>query len=386
MKKNILVLILSFISIAFAMAQDYYGYLYCHMSSTSENTLYALGTKEDRGEKFHPLINNQPVFSAEDVARIEGGTRDAFIMRGRNDDYIMCCTDMSNRKSKTWFNYGIDLLHSNDMIHWSSVSIDFRKGPSVFSDPQSHDVIKDYSKIIRVWAPQVIWDKDYNKGRGGWFVYYSILTSEKGDYDKIYYSYANDDFSTITKPQLFYDKGISVIDCHIDWCEKDGLYHVLYKKEGAAGVDRGIWAATFDKIPSSVWKDTYHITNEGNNQVEGPSAFRLIGEDAWKVAYIRYSGGKAYKVCNADAFINNVDSGKVIQGNILPQHGSFMALTKDEYDLLETWSSLFLRAQSTANSSEKKHLEKILKTTYKKNSVKRLLKLYRKSDSSLLLR
>lgn len=377
-RKTILFMVAFFATIFVdAVAQEYYGYLYCHMAARSENTLYALGTKADRGEKFHPLLNNQPVFNSEKVARIEGGTRDAFIMRGKHNDYLMCCTDMCNRKSKNWFNYGMVLLHSNDMIHWSSVSIDFRKGSSVFSNPEAPDVIKDYSKIVRVWAPQVIWDKDYDQGRGGWFVYYSILTTEEGDYDKIYYSYANEDFTTLTKPQIFYDKGISVIDCHIDFCEKDGLYHVLYKKEGAAGLDRGIWAATFDKIPSGNWKDTYHITNEGKNQVEGPSAFKLIDEDAWKIAYIRYSGGRAYKVCNADAYINNVDSGVVIQGDLQPQHGSFMAVTKDEYDMLEAWSALYLKSQATTDVKEKVQLEKILAKTYKKNAVKRLLKLYR---------
>lgn len=360
-------------------AQEYYGYLYCHMAANSENTLYALGTKADRGEKFHPLLNNQPIFDAEEVARIEGGTRDAFICRGKKGDYLMCATDMCNRKSRIWNNYGIDLLHSNDLIHWTSVTFDFRKGSEIFSDPESPNVLADFSKINRVWAPQIIWDKDYKDGKGGWFVYYSMLSTNEGDrYDKIYYSYANDDFTTLTKPQLFYDKGIAVIDCHIDWNDYDNLYHVFYKKEGAPGVDRGVWAATFEKLPQSNWNDKFHITNEGKEQVEGPSAFKLIGENAWKVAYIRYSGGNAYKICNADANEANVDKGVVIQGDVLPQHGSFMQVTKDEYDLLEAWSALTLKQQATTDAKEKSRLEKILKKQYKKNAVKKLLKLYSK--------
>ena len=356
-------------------AEDYYGYLYCHMSGNSETTLYALGSKADRGEKYHALAGNQPVFDAEKVARIEGGTRDAFIMRGKNNDYLMCVTDMCNRKSRCWNNYGIDLLHSNDLVHWTSVTFDFRQGPGIFSDPESPDVI-DYKKVNRVWAPQVIWDKDYKNGKGGWLVYYSILTDKPGEYDKIYYSYANDDFTTLTKPQLFYDKGISVIDCHIDWNEHDGLYHVFYKKEGAAGYDRGIWAATFEKLPVSEWTDRFHITNEGKEQVEGVSAFRLIGEDAWKVAYIRYSGGKAYKICNADANLTNVDKGITLPESLLPQHGSFMTVTKDEYDMLEAWSKLMVKRSQP--DADKAKIDAILAKTYKKGAVKKLLKLYSK--------
>ena len=346
-----------------------YGYLYCHMAGNSENTNYALGTKEDKGEVFHPLINNQPIYNAEEVARIEGGVRDAFILRGKNNDYLMVTTDMSNAKSHVWNNYGIDLLHSNDLVHWTSTTFDFRKFPG-------------WEDVCRVWAPQIIWDKDYDGGKGGYFIYYSMLTTKKGDYDKIYYSYANNDFTTITPPQLFYDKGISVIDCHIDWNDCDRQYHVFYKKEGAAGVDRGVWAATFDKLPTGDWHDTYHITNEGREQVEGPSAFRLINENTWKITYIKYSGQRAYRVCTADAVETNVDRGVIIKENVNPQHGSFMTVTKDEYDMLEAWSALTLKVQDMeANNAKKqakqiKKVRQVLSQKYDTDAVPQLLTLY----------
>ena len=53
------------------------------------------------------------------------------------------------------FNYGINLLKSDDLIHWTSTTFDFRQGPGIFCDPQSPDVYKDYSTIKRVWAPQI---------------------------------------------------------------------------------------------------------------------------------------------------------------------------------------------------------------------------------------
>ena len=81
---------------------EMYGYLYCHMAGNSENTLYAIGTKEDKGRKFKPLIDNQPVYDAEKMAGIEGGVRDAFICRAVDGGYLMVTTDMSNRKSRTW--------------------------------------------------------------------------------------------------------------------------------------------------------------------------------------------------------------------------------------------------------------------------------------------
>lgn len=351
-----------------------YGYLYCHMAGNSENTIYAIGTKEGKGEVFHPLINNQPIYDAEKMARIEGGVRDAFILRGHNNDYVMVTTDMSNAKSRVWNNYGIDLLHSNDLIHWTSVTFDFRK-------------FRGWENVNRVWAPQVIWDKDYNNGEGGYFIYYSMLTTKQGDYDKIYYSYANEDFTTITEPKLFYDKKISVIDCHIDWNDCDQRYHVFYKKEGAAGIDRGVWAATFDRLGSSDWKDIYHITNEGREQVEGSSAFRLINENVWKIAYIKYSGQHVYRVCTANAQENDVDRGVVIRENVNPQHGSFMQITKEEYNLLETWSDLYLKTQELAGdkktAKKAKKLQAVLDRTFTENAVPQLLDTYAKALKGL---
>ncbi len=364
-----------------------FGYLYCHMSGTSENTLYALGTKDDRGLLFHPLLNNQPIYDPEVMAEIEGGVRDAFICRGQDNNYLMVTTDMSNRKSRSWFNHGIDLMKSNDLIHWTSVSIDFRRGKEAFSDPQSKDWFADYTKVNRVWAPQVIWDKDYNNGQGGYLVYYSMLSSNPGDdHDRIYYSYANREFTTLTKPQLMHDRGISIIDCHIDWNDCDQMYHVFFKKEGVAGVDRGIYKAVFDRLPTGQWRDILHITNEGASQVEGPSAFRLINENKWKVAYINYGvNPKIYRVCEANATLENIDKGPEIGRNVNPQHGSFMTVTKEEYDLLEAWSELSLRVQEMKNDPKLSKSKKVqaaqaaLEVTFETNAVNQLLTLYTKT-------
>lgn len=376
-----------------AKDDNMYGYLYCHMAMDKEETLYAIGKKEDGGMVYHNLLDNQPVYKAKDIAKIEGGVRDAFISRAYDGNgYVMVTTDMSNHKSRTWFNHGVDLLKSNDLVHWTSVSFDFRKGNEIFSDPDSPDACKDYSKINRVWAPQVIWDKDYNNGQGGYFIYYSMLSTNPDDkYDKIYYSYADKSFTNLTKPRILYDAGRAVIDCDITWNDCDSVYNVLFKREGASGFERGIYKATFDKLGDKDWKMKLHITNEGKENVEGPSAFRKINSNTWLIAYIRYSGGKSYRLCTADASMENISKSKEIEdGNLKPQHGSFMTLTEDEYNMLDTWSQLTLKVQELEKKSltenESKTLAKAkeaLQKQYKKNAVKKLLKLYTKHLNAL---
>ena len=91
-----------------------YGYLYCHMAGNGEWTAYAISRD---GLNYTDLLEGKAVMDPEVTSKIEGGARDAYICR-RSDGakgYLMVTTDMCNRKSKTWYNYGINLLKSDDL-------------------------------------------------------------------------------------------------------------------------------------------------------------------------------------------------------------------------------------------------------------------------------
>ena len=330
--------------VCLAPDDERYGYLYCFMNSSKEITNYALGTKEDLGKKFNVLLKGQEIFDTEAIARIEGGTRDAFILRGEKpNQYLMATTDMCNAKSGKWNNYGMDLLRSTDLIHWESVTFDFRQGKQIFSDPETttgcYDTDEEYAKINRVWAPQIIWDSN----AGAYLVYYSLLSTNAGDsYDKIYYSYANEDFTTITQPRIFYDPGYSVIDADISYNPYDGLYHMYYKRESAGGNDRGIYEATSPQLVGGEWTDIAHVTNEGTAAVEGSSHIRRINEDVYNLYYMRYSEGYVYKMCETNHVGTSITSSTALLGDGSFQHGSFITLTETEYKMLEAWSDLTL--------------------------------------------
>lgn len=250
----------------------------------------------------------------------------------------MVTTDMLVAKSRKWNNYGIDLLRSKKLLDWQSVTFDFRKGPSIFCDPESPDPYKDYSTISRVWAPQIFWDDAYTwpDGRkGGYLIYYSMLNRPEEGYDRMYYSYADRSFTRLTKPRLLFDWGYATIDADINYNDADGLYHMLIKKEGGRP---GIYATTAPALKGP-WKEPSeqdHINFEGKKLCEGASAFRPIGSDEWRVAYIQYSDKpRHYRICKADKWLRNFSEPVDIQGVAAPQHGSFMRLTKKEYKRLK---------------------------------------------------
>jgi len=317
-----------------------YGYLYCHMSDRGEWTAYAVSRD---GFNYQDILGGQPIFDTKEHARIEGGTRDAYICRTHDGKgYLMVTTDMCVAKSGKWHNYGIDLLRSKDLIHWESVTFDFRKGASIFSDPDAPDAYKDWSKVIRVWAPQIFWDPNHvwpSGKKGGYMIYYSMWNQEEEKYDRMYYSYADETFTTITKPQLLFDWGYATIDADINYLPSDGKFHMLIKKEGG---HPGIFTATADRL-TGPWgepvEDDY-VSFEGNKKCEGSSAFQLIGHDDWCVAYIEYSSNpKHYRICKADEHLRNFHDPVDIKGVTGPQHGSFMRLTKKEYKRLLKWDA-----------------------------------------------
>jgi hypothetical protein len=251
----------------------------------------------------------------------------------------MVTTDMCVAKSKQWYNYGIDLLKSDDLIHWTSTTFDFRKGNEIFCDPESPDIIADWSKINRVWAPQIFWDPDYvwpNGDKGGYFIYYSIWSFNEGDkYDRMVYSYADKTFTKLTKPRVLFDWGYATIDADINYLESDHKYHMLIKKEGG---HPGIFQTKADKL-TGPWPEpdeSDFVSFEGTKKCEGSSAFQIIGEKGWRVAYIQYSDRpKHYRICQTDEYLKGFHDPADIQGVTAPQHGSFMRLTKKEYKRLE---------------------------------------------------
>lgn len=326
------------------------------MSDRGQWTAYALS--ED-GMHYHDLLCGDSIFSPYEMAGIEGGTRDAYICRKHDlSGYLMVTTDMKNSMTKRlgkkseWDNYGINLLTSNDLIHWKSTTFDFRKGLGIFSDGKDskRSIYKDWSTINRVWAPQIFWDAEYiwpDGKKGGYFIYYSLWNRDEDKYDKMYYSYADETFTTLTQPRLLFDWGYATIDADINFVPADGLYHMMIKKEGG---QPGLFTSTSHSL-TGPWPepDTKDFVNfEGNKKCEGVSAFQLVGDSTWRIAYIEYSSRpRNYRICKADKYMRNFSSPQNIEGVNGPQHGSFMRITKEEYDRLQAWSDK-LEAQHLA--------------------------------------
>lgn len=342
-----------------AASDDWHGYLYTYMNSGKEITNMALGTKEGMGKKFEQLLDGEEIFNTSELASIEGGTRDAYLGRGeKGHEYFMVTTDMCNAKSGKWNNYGMDLLRSNDLVHWESTVFDFRKGKTIFSDSDAttdcYKTDDEYAKIDRVWAPQFIWDCTANNGEGAYLVYYSLLSSNDWDhYDRLYYSYADKDFKTLTQPRLMMDPGVSLIDADIVFNEYDGLYHMFVKRSGTGAATTGIYEYTSSALTGSEWKEVGRMENQNTTQVEAPTQIRRIGEDVYNMYFMRFDNEYSYKVADMDHDGMKAGLPVKVAGTGAFQHGSVIYVDKEEYDMLQIYSSVngLLRQAKAAQES-----------------------------------
>ena len=99
MRKSLLstaIVLLSLTASAQNLQKGTYGYLYCHMSDRGEYTAYALSRD---GYHFEDLNNGNAIFNPEEHARIEGGTRDAYITRAHNGKGFLMVTTIFTRIS-----------------------------------------------------------------------------------------------------------------------------------------------------------------------------------------------------------------------------------------------------------------------------------------------
>ncbi len=307
----------------------YKGYLFTFFPSNSDENLYY--AYSDDGFNYTVLNNGQKVMASDTVA-IKKGIRDPHILRGPDGKtFYMVATDM--RCAEGWAsNRGIVLYKSTDMVHWQHSTVHF---PDRFPD--------GWSSVTRVWAPQVIWDPDYQNTdgtKGRMLVYFSLLTSDDGTcrYDKMYYCYANDDFTDlITYPVHFYDRGSATIDGDIIYDEGDRLWHMIYKNEGSGGIMH-VTAETLTPAEGeptgSNWSKPTGSVQQTNVAVEGGGMFRLIGENTWVVMYDCYGSGY-YQFCTTtDWKTFTLQAQTATVGAFTPRHGTVMTITHSEYNTL----------------------------------------------------
>ena len=241
----------------------------------------------------------------------------------------MVATDMQSAEG--WdSNRGMVLFTSNDLINWKHSTVHI---PERFPE---------WENVTRVWAPEMIWDPEYineDGSKGRYMVYFSMLTNDgKAEYDKIYYCYANDDFTDlISEPVLLFENGCATIDGDIIYDEKSGLYHMIFKNEvtkGIAQTTASHLTAKEGEQPGSQWSEVSAPIQQTDVQVEGGGLFKLNNSDTWVLMYDCYTSGY-YQFCTTEDFKNfKLAAQTETKGAFTPRHGSVISISPEEKEKL----------------------------------------------------
>jgi len=290
------------------------AYLFTYFTGNApekEQICYALS---DDGYNYTPLNHGAPVISSDTIALTQC-VRDPHILRCEDGKtFYMVCTDM--RSSLGWAsNRGMVLLKSADLINWQHTAINF---PTRYT--------KAWKNVTRVWAPETI----YDRLAGKYMVFYSLRTSDEKSYDKIYYQYANSDFTDLEgEPQWLFDAGNATIDGDIVYNPADQLYHLFYKQESG----RGIYQATARQLTDK-WQMLPGNVEQTKESVEGVGVCRTIDGQSWIIMYDCYGNGH-YQFCrSADLKTFQLVQNTKTKGAFTPRHGTVIPITRAEKERL----------------------------------------------------
>lgn len=298
------------------------AYLFTYFTGNApdkEQICYALS---DDGYNYTPLNGGNPVISSDTIAYTQC-VRDPHILRCEDGKtFYMVVTDM--KSSLGWAsNRGMVLLKSTDLVNWQHSAINF---PTKYP--------KQWGNVTRVWAPETIFDRNAGK----YMVFYSLRTNDENSFDRIYYSYVNDDFTDLEgEPQYLFDRGTATIDGDIVYNPSDGLYHLFFKSEGG----RGIFQATSKTLTAepgkplgSQWTVHEAHVDQTEVQVEGVGVCQSIDGKSWIVMYDCYTS-HYYQFCKSpDLKHFEVVQNTATEGKFTPRHGTIIPITQAEKDRL----------------------------------------------------
>lgn len=298
--------------------KDLTAYLFVYFTGNrveEEAVNYAVSAD---GYHYHSLNSNKPVLDSK-VISSTGGVRDPHILRGDDGKtFYMVLTDMTS--SKGWdSNRAMVLLKSNDLVNWKSSVVNIQ---TAFAGNEN---------LKRVWAPQTIYDAKAGK----YMIYFSMKHGDGAD--KIYYAYANKDFTGLeSAPKLLFVPKSEKSSIDGDIIEKNGVYHLFYKTETE---NAGIKVATTTDLTSGKWTENDNYLQQTKESVEGSSIFKLNNSDDYILMYDVYKKGQ-YQFTKSTDLENFKAIDDEISMDFKPRHGTILPITRSELKrLLAKWGT-----------------------------------------------
>ncbi len=221
-------------------------------------------------------------------------------------------------------NHGFILMKSYDLINWTKSVAHI-------------DKIFPGLDVGCAWAPETIYDPEAKK----MMIYFTMRLGNGKT--KLYYSYTDDDFTTlVTKPKELFkypNSKVQILDADISRMP-DGRYCLMYVAQEQPG---GIKMAFSDKINRGYkYSDQWADTEPG--ACEAPNVWKRHGEDKWVLMYDIFSvNPHNFGFAETADFKIFKDLGHFNEGLMKttnftsPKHGAIISITREQADRLEKY-------------------------------------------------
>lgn len=299
------------------------AYLFVHFVGTEsdENCEQIYFSLSKDGTTWETINEGMPVLTSS-VG--EKGVRDPHIIRSpEGDKFFLIATDLSiyNRRgdSNKWStcqtsgSKSIVIWESTDLVNWSEARL--------------VQVAPDNAGCA--WAPESIYDSENDR----YMVFWASKTStDNYALQRVYRSFTRD-FISFTEPEVYIEGDVSNIDT--SFIKHDGVYYRFTKNESQSSVimeKSELLEGPFEEV------STYTINGTAGNTVtgyEGPTAYKINGENKWCLLLDYYSESQGYKPFITDDISSGVfTSGSDFAFDTTYRHGTVMPITQEEYDAL----------------------------------------------------
>lgn len=308
--------------------EKYEGYVFSYFTgegSTNGEQIYFALSEGNNPLKWNELNNEAPAITSE---LGEKGLRDPFILRSpEGDKFYLIATDLKINGNWNWDraqrsgSRSIMVWESTDLIHWSEQRM------VEVAPPEAGNT----------WAPEIIYDDT----TGEYVVFWASKLYDNADhsgstYNKMMYSKTRD-FYTFTEPEVYIDRGYSVIDTTM--IKHNEKVYRLSKDERNNTPSSPNGKFLFQEVGDSVLDPDFNLIKEGIGKGdlsagEGPTIFKSNTEEKWYM-FIDEFGGRGYIPFET----TDLQSGewKISKNYDLPaspRHGTVIPVTKKEHEAL----------------------------------------------------
>lgn len=304
------------------------AYLFVHFIGTEsdENSEQIYFSVSKDGKKWETLNGKKPVLKS-DIG--EKGVRDPFIIKSPQEDkYYIIATDLSiyhrGNNKEAW----------KDCVTRGSKSIIVWESPDLVSWSQARMIEAALEDAGCTWAPEAVFDSEENA-----FIVYWASTSAKDDfkYQRMYCAYTKD-FKSFTTPEIFIDNasdeeikdGSAASNIDTTITEYNGTYYRFTKNESKSSI-----IMDESKSLTKGWKKTKEYNLGDMTGYEGPTIFKMHGENKWCLLldhFIERTGYEPFVTTDISRGIFN-KSGECDFDDIY-RHGTVIPISDEEYEKL----------------------------------------------------